>query len=351
MTYLANYSNPKLDKKLKSKEIQYFQYKKGVKKLKPKSRSVYTYSNGLLVDYKFIKKGKVNLHFAFEYNTKDYYTKFYKGDLDEPKYMETLEYNDSNRVVKYTKYGNNNKLKQSTLNTYNADQQLVRKEVYDKLSTEPRYVWVYKYNEKGGRVETEYFVKGKLKSKWVFTCDDEGDKLKRKEEKLNTTCSIVEHNNDGSYIRIYRNTDEKGREQTSRWTYNKDSMIIAYERRNHKDVITSKYTQEYDSNGKRSLYTSYKRGVDKIRYSTKFKYNANDEVIERTDFNSKGEMKSRLTFVFDESGNIMEYTRYDSKNKERLKYIYSYNKKGELIAKLTTKKQVPKYESKYILNY
>ena len=161
----------------------------------------------------------------------------------------------------------------------------------------------------------------------------------------------MEHNNDGSYVYIYRNTDSKGKIRTSRWTYSKDSVLIAYETRNHKGKITRKYTYEYDDQGNKTVYTYYKKGGEKIRNISKYKYDSDKHVVEIASFNSKGKMHSRKTIKYDSKGRNIENSTYNSKNIIAWKYVYTYNDKGELISQITYKKDVPTSERNYIFQY
>ncbi len=351
MSMLAYYSNPKTDSNLISKETADYKYKKGVKQNKANTKSVFKFSNGLLISYIYIKKAKTKRQLTYEYNEAGFYTKYYKGPQNAPTYEEIMVYNDSNRVIQYSRYNKKRKLKRKDAIKYNMNQKLIQKDIYDGIHPDPKFTWMYKYDEEGRRVQTEHYKKGKLKSKWVFTCDDEGKKVENKDVKLITTCSLVEHNNDGSYVRIYRNTDSKGKIRTSRWAYSKDSLLIAYETRNHKGKITKKYTYEYDDQGNKTVYTYYKKGGEKISNVSKYKFDTDNRVVEIASYNSKGKMRNRKTFKYDAKGRNIESEIYKSKNKLYWKYVYSYNEKGDLISFITYKKGEPIYERNFIFQY
>jgi len=351
MSMLAFYSDPKTDSNLVSKEVDYYKFKKGVIQKEPNTKSVFQFSHGLLTDYRFLKKGKIKNQHSFEYNEAGFFTRYYIGPQNAPIFDEVLVYNDSNRVIQYSRYNKKRKLKRKDAMKYNLNQQLIQKDIYDGIHPEPKFMWIYKYNDEGKRVQTEHYKKGELKSKWIFTCDDEGKKVENKNIKLKTTCSLVEHNNDGSYVKIYRNTDSKGKTKISRWTYSKDSLLIVYETRNHKGKITMKYTNEYDDKGNRIVYTYYKKGGEKVNNVSKYKYDSDKRVVEIASFYSKGNLLNRKTFKYDDKGRNIESGIYNKKNKIIWNYIYEYNVKGELIAETTYKKGNPVFKRDYLFHY
>jgi len=348
LAYTVDY---RTDSNLVSEEVQYYKYKKGVKPENPRTKAAYTFSNGRLINYRFIKKEKVRSNISYEYNEDGYYTRYYVGTPTKPKFEEVLVYNDSNRVTAFFRYNKKRKLKRKETMKYNENQKVIQKDIYDGKHAEPKFTWKYHYNEEGQKSQTEYFKKGKLKSKWVFTCDDEGEKVENKNIRITTTCSLVEHNNDGSYVKIYRNTGSKGKVVTSRWTYSKDSLLIAYEKRNHKDKVISKHINEYDAAGNRITYTYFKKGGEKISHSFKFQYNTNKKIVAKTRFNSKGIMKSKTTLKYNNDGRIIERSVYNSKNEVSWKYAFTYNEKGILIAEKTYKKNTPINERNFLFQY
>jgi len=348
---LAIYSDKNIDKNLKSREDIVYHFKKGVQQEKAFSKSIFKYADGLLISHNYFKKGKLKNQLSFEYNEDGYYTRFYRGSVNNPKYEEQLIYNDSNLVVQYSTFNKKHKLHRKDVIKYNANKQIIRKDIYDGVHLKPKFTWIYKYNEEGKRVQTENYKNGKLKYKWVYSCDDEGTKVKNKKVDVKTVCSIVEHNNDGSYVKIYRTTDSKGKIIKSRWIYNKDSVIIAYERINHKGVITTKYTNEYDEKGNRVAYTYYKRGGEKVWHRTEFKFNDAKKVTETSIYNGKGKLKIKRQFEYDEQGNTTSYAYFNSKGIQQKKYEYTYNKKGELITELAYKKDKAYLQHDIVFRY
>ncbi|RLD65398.1 MAG: hypothetical protein DRI84_06900 [Bacteroidetes bacterium] len=335
---LAVYSEKEINKNLKSKEDIVYHFKNGVKQEQAYSKSNSKYVDGLLTNHKYFKKGKLKREFSFEYNEYGYYTRYYRGSVNNTKYEEQLVFNDSNRVIQYSSFNKKHKLHRKYVIKYNDNQQIIRKDIYDGIHLEPKFIWLYQYNEEGKRIQTEHYKKGKLKTKWVYSCDEEGSKVKDKKVDVKTSCSLVEHNNDGSYVKIYRTTDSKGKILKSRWTYNKDSVLTAYERINNKGVITSKYTNEYDKKGNRIVYSYYKRGGEKVRHRNEFKYNDTKKVVEKIVYNGKEKLKSKNQYKYDTQGNMIEYSIFNSKGIIEWKDEYTYNDKGELISELTYKK-------------
>jgi YD repeat-containing protein len=338
---LAIYSDKNTEKDLKSKVKLLYHFKKGIKKEQAYSKSTYAYTDGLLTSYKYFKKDKLKNQFSLEYNEDGYFTRYYTGSVNSPRYDEHLVFNDSNLVVLYSRYNKKRKLKRKKIIEYDDNQNMVRKDIYDGKHLDPKYSWQYKYDEKGNTVQTEYYKKGILKTKWVYTCDDEGTKVDNKKVSVSTSCSLVEHNNDGSYVKIYRYTNSKGKIRKNRWTYSKDSVLTMSERFNNKGVITSKYTYEYDKEGNRNVYTYYKKGGEKVKHQTKYKYNGDKKITEMAVYNGKGNLRSKKQYKYDADGNTIAYTNINSKGEISWKYEYTYDKNGGLISELTYKKDKP----------
>jgi len=351
MYSLMYYGGHSIDKNVKSKEILNYSFKKGVKSVSPKSREITSFSEGLITNNKYYHKGKLKRQFGFEYNKDGYFTLYYLGDPNHPKKESQLTYNDSNRVVQYLLFNKKHQIKKKETMKYNDRQQLTQKSIYYKGKMEPKYIWNYKYDEEGRRIETTYYKNGKLKSRWKFTCDDEGKKVDPKNVKQTTTCSLVEHNNDGSYVKIYRYTDSKGRQKKYRWTYNKDSLLVMYERVNHKGKIIGKYVNEYDSLKNRISYTYYKKGGEKIYRIRRYVYNDQKEVVQSSIYDGNGKMKSKKTYAYDSDGRNTQYVEYNSKNQIKWKADYVYNDKGEMISQLYYKKDMPYNQQEVVFHY
>ena len=348
---LAIYSDKNTEKDLKAKVKLLYYFKKGVKKEQAFSKSTYAYTDGLLTNYKYFKKEKLKNQFSFEYNEDGYFTRYYTGSVNSPQYDEHLVFNDSNLVVLYSRYNKKRKLKRKKTIEYDDNQNMVRKDIYDGKHLDPKYSWQYKYDEKGKTVQTEYYKKGTLKTKWIYTCDDEGTKVDNKKVSVSTSCTLVEHNNDGSYVKIYRYTNSKGKIRKNRWTYSKDSVLTMSERFNNKGVITSKYTYEYDKEGNRNVYTYYKKGGEKVKHQTKYKYNGDRKITEMAVYNGKGNLRSKKQYEYDADGNTIAYTNFNSKGEISWKYEYTYDKNGELISELTYKKDKPYAQYNIVFKY
>jgi len=335
------------NKNIKSLKQTIYKYKKGKREEIPYSSTESNFDNDHLLNYKYSKKGNLHREYQYKYNTYGYYTNykgFKKGKLSEEEFRE---YNDSNRVVKYVYYKNNKK-RNSYVSEYMDYVKIVKQDNYQKENTDPYYTWIYDYYEDGKKKMSEYYKKGKLKRRYLYTCDDEGKEVKDT-VKTSKVCYLTEYNADSSYVKIYRNTDSKGKVRKQRYTYRKDGKLISYESINTKGETSYNYEYEYDANGNKVKYTYYRKS--KLYLKEEFKYNANSKLIEKTRYNGKGKLWHKTINKRDENDNIIEATEYNHKNKLTSKTQYQYDEKGNKTKKIVYKKDEIKKEYNYIYVY
>ena len=337
----------KNNKDIKSLKKTVYKYKNGKPKEVPFSSIESSFDNGHLLNYKYSKKGETIQEYQYKYNTDGYYTNykaFKKGKLVDE---ETREYNDSNKVVSYTYY-KNNKQKNSYVIAYMDYVKIVKKDNYKKENTEPYHTWIYDYYDDGKKKMSEYYKKGKLKRRYLYTCNDEGKEVKDT-VKTSKVCYLTEYNDDGTYIKVYRNTNSKGKIRKQRYTYSKDDKLLSYENINAKGETSYSYDYEYDKNGNKIRYNYYKKS--KLYLKEEFKYNANNKLIEETRYNGKGELWHKTINKRDAEDRIVETADYNHKNKLIGKTQYQYDEKGNQTKKIVYKKEEIKKEYNYIYDY
>lgn len=71
---------------------------------------------------------------------------------------------------------------------------------------------------------------------------------------------------------------------------------------------------------------------------TKLKYDEKNKLIERNEYNSKGELMMKTTFKYDTNDNIIEELKYDNNDELITKSVLKYDKSVNTITKTTYKK-------------
>jgi len=337
----------KRDKNVKSLKQTVFQYKKG-KRLDVATTSIdMSFINGQMTDYKYYKKGQIHQEYQYKYNDNGFFTNykdFKKGDLIAE---ENREYNDSNKVLKFESFRKDKK-ESSYVVQYMGYTKVLRQDNYRKDNTEPIYTWIYDYYEDGKKKMSEYYKNGKLKRRYLYTCDDEGKEVKDT-VKTSKVCYLTEYNADSSYVKIYRNTDSKGKIRKQRYTYNKNDKLLSYENINAKGETTFSYFYEYDKNDNKLSYKYYRNS--KLRVNEEFKYNTNNKIIETIWYNKKSEISSRNVYKRNENDKIIENIKYNSKGQITSKIQYQYDERGNKTKKIVYKKDEIKTEYNYIYEY
>jgi hypothetical protein len=335
------------NKDFKSLKQTVYKYKKGKRLEVPQSNQESSFDNGHLTNYTSYKKGKLNTQYQYKYNADGYYTNylnFKKGKLIQE---ESRDYNDSNRVIKYVYYKNNKK-KSSSITDYMDYTKIVRQDNYKKDNTEPSYYWAYDYYEDGKKKMSEYYMKNKLKRRYLYTCNDEGKEVKDT-VKTSKVCYLTEYNADSSYVKVYRNTDSKGKVRKQRYTYSKDGRLLSYESVNAEGIKSFNYSYEYDDNGNKTNYTYYKKS--KLYLQEKFKYNANNKLVEKIRYNDKAELWHRSITKRDSDDRVIETAEFNHKDEITSKTQYQYDEKGNKTKKIVYIKDEIKTEYNYIYDY
>ncbi len=347
---LALLGQQDVDPALKIKTLKSYKYKKGVKYEYTKHTTTTQFDNGELTNYKRWAKGKLAEEYIYEYNSDGYYTQFIHVKNNKTLENEVLTYNDSNKVSLFI-YTKKEKPKEKRVYAYNDNFINTRRDIYYKDHLNPDRSWTSEYSKDGKIIKREYYKKGILKSQWLYTCDEEGEKVDLKKTETKLVCSITQNNNDGSYVRIFRTTDGKGKVSKNRWTYNKDSLLIMYEKTNNKDVIKNKSIYTYDSNKNKTKFEYYKKGGDKIRFTYEYKYDDYKNIIDEKKFYRKGKLKHHTTKQFDSNNQITQHIVYKANGKINRKYTYAYDAKGNITQMILYYGESPYSEQEYEYTY
>ena len=338
-----------VENNIKAKDYTKYKIKrKGTRQIE-KSRLIERYNNeGRILDRFIMVRGKEKKHFLFDYNSNGMFTNYKKYARGKFKTHELLVYDNNNNVLVYNRY-NGDKFKARSLASYK-DSLIVFQTEYDKDTTEIRRKWEYDYYQTLDKKETRYFLKGKLKHKWSYTCDDEGKEVKPKDE--TTVCELKQYNADSTYVLIKRFTGKKGKITKHRVTYNKNDKVILREYINVKDKITDKRGYAYNSAGKESGSYYYKRGKksDQIRWAREVKFNENNKVTETKYFGKNKKYRSIISYTYNDKDLIATTISKKSDGTLKFRNQFFYNDK-DLQAKVLKYNKKDKLVKMYVSSY
>lgn len=343
---------------IKEQDITTYKYKKDGKRAIQVNRRIEKFNNmHLRSEFQDFWKGKEQSHKYYEYNSNGNKTdcKYnYKGNY----FNKTIsEYDDLYQLINQKRYYNN-ELQSNSFAEYK-DTVLITQFSYHEDSIIPAYKWDYTYYPTGDKKQTQYYKKGELNNTWSYTCDDEGQEVKPKEEiKI---CELKQYNADSTYVIINRTTNSKGKISKIRRTFNKEDRIILVEHVNIKEEITYKQSHEYNKAGKRTkqagyytrkyadkisslttityLQDSIKVGLKKqyfnkkdqtVRWASENKFNGNGRLIEAKSYGKNNELMDTDTYSYNKDNQITSSISINAEGITKGKSSYSYNSKGLL---------------------
>lgn len=102
---------------------------------------------------------------------------------------------------------------------------------------------------------------------------------------------------------------------------------------------------EFDKKGRRLTHTVY-RGIDKINYTWKFKYDDNDNLIEFESFDRNNVLQLKRNMTYNEAGKLIESKEIYTTKMNEINYIYNYNDEGLLINTIGTSSKGEKSSEK-----
>ena len=201
-------------------------------------------------------------------------------------------------VIKYNKDGN-------------IDHAIIKGQSYGFGSKIKSEQYIYKYNEKGNKIESNYSREGVLDINYKYNYDEQGNLIKE--------CSFYKDNSFGQ-IFTYK-YDSKG---------NKIDMSSFYE----EDQLLYRNTYEYDSKGNIIKQNSFGKDNGFNGY-TIFKYDEKGNKIERNYYNKNDTLEAKTCYKYDKQGNKIEAKNYKANGdlKEINTYKYKYDKKYNWIEK------------------
>ena len=216
------------------------------------------------------------------------------------------DYDGQGRIVHITKH-RNGKLKSEYRYVYYQDHQtsLVEQINYGRKTKVFKYVTEYDDLLKKP-TRSQYFINGKLKRNWTYSCDDKGEVLPKNVTEI-SSCSYNARNNDGSYIE-YTRTITDGKVYLNENTYTKDSILTDSKRYYNEKILV----YHYSIDGKTSTSEN---------------------------FNLRGKRTYKYSNTTDEHGNRISWKGYTRKDKVKYGYDCTFSEKNlvEKVQYLTDK--------------
>lgn len=284
-------------------------------------------SAGFDYDMHFNDEGKLTLEKKFVKDGVLYEESTYS---ERKNRLNTTQYMQGKPMVKveylWDKAGNNTML--TKRNPDNSQLSREEKKYKDTLMVEkiqynvqdiPFDKVTYEYDKKGNLIKENIFLREETIQ---FVTSYRYDEKNRK---------IEETSHDGKGNFIYRtNFEFNGDKLASVETIDSDEKTL---------VKIDKYT--YDNNGNRVKEYSF-RTADKLETVEDYTYNENNK---RTSWvlTQNNELKAKITFSYDEKGNLTESITSDSKDNqlEAVSYAYEYDTKGNWVKKTVRRNDAP----------
>ncbi len=361
-TYYDGMTNSYFNKKeikerqIKEVDITILEYKKNGKRAIEKDRYIEKFNKEAhLIESINFNKGLESSHNIYQYdnNNRIDTKRWYKGK----NYSHSInKYNQYNQLIQRDSYWNN-KFQSRSIASYQ-DSRITAQWNYSKDSTKVRNKWEYSYYPNWDKKTTRYYKNGELKHTWNYTCNEDGEEKKPKEE--TKVCELKQYNADSSYVIIRRLTDEKGKISKRKFTYNKNKNLILTEYFNIKNKLTYKDSSVYKNEICTENYHFFRgKNSSKIQSSTVYHFdsNGNKTDLKKVFYNKPGIIAWVHEYKFNKAGKTLESTvygknkkielvrkhKYDENNKEisskrynadgslKFKIIKTYDKKGLLV--------------------
>ncbi len=306
-------------------------------------------TNGEFSEIEFISTSKnKKVTSVKRYNEKGLLTEFYQGkNSDSISKKAILVYDENSRYQKVNLYKKhqlslqfnytfNAKGRITQLQKKNGEDKIMRNRTWNyntqgfiesattskRKSLDTLEFWKYEYYDAGKMAKASRYKKGKLKEEWDYMCNEEGEKVTRKN--LHKVCRWNESSKD-TLTAIYQSTDHKGRTVKTIYKYTvKDTLILAEIRYNDKNQISTKrtYDRSYD---KLLSWCIYQKG--KLSYVNTNTYTNGKLVSSIGRYPQKNKIIFRDEYLYDESNNLTHYRRFNKKDELKSEMNISYTKR------------------------
>lgn len=226
--------------------------------------------------------------------------------------LSTYEY--KNGLLKKKEEYIKDRLSSRVLMDYTSDEKVAFTLLQNGRKLRSSYAMDYTYEN--GKVKRQQFIRNdKIIRTWDYTCEPKGEAVG--EKTTSTLCTVVEENNDGSYVNHVRKV-ENGEVFLYAYFFDKDSVNYAA--------------------------TCEKETGEKV-WSTKRENNLRTSM----NYDDKGKLRSKTVWVFDENENVTEVRHsYGKHQKHESTMKYAYNAEGLIVSKTSFSKGKESYVRNYI---
>lgn len=208
----------------------------------------------------------------------------------------------------------NERLSSRVLMDYTEDEKIAFSLLQSGRKLKSSYAMDYEYEN--GKVKRQQFIRNdKIIRTWDYTCEPKGEAQDQKT--TSTLCTVVEENNDGSYVNHIRKVE--------------NGEVLLYAHYFDKDSVNYASTCEKETG-------------EKV-WSTKKENNVRTSMS----YDQKGKLRSKTVWTFGENEKVVEVKHTFGKRQNRESSMkYAYNTDGLLVSKTSFYKGKESYVRKYI---
>jgi len=194
---------------------------------------------------------------------------------------------------------------------------------------------IYEYNSKGDIMEVSFNSAGEYAWRVILDYDDKGNLIESNvdSENIGIKGKIISQYDDNGNMIIEDMYDSEGylKERTKR-TYDENKNIISLIKGNE-NRVNEIHTYSYDARGNKIYWTTVQD--DEVIRNNTYAYDANNNLI-KWDY-LEYSISLKYIYTYDSKGNMIEVNSYyaDGSLKEKLTYEYEYDKKDNWTKKIT----------------
>jgi len=164
------------------------------------------------------------------------------------------------------------------------------------------------FNEYGNLIEIDNFLDGFPNEKYIFDYNDKNSKTEERE-----------YNRSGKI------------NNSSKYTYNNKNQIIQEDLYVKSTDINRKFTYDYNENDELSGKTMFSTNGQNIDLLTKFTYNKQGLLIESKYSNSNNKYAYKYNYFYDKNNNLIKLTYTDNKGLIQQTYQFKYDANNNVI--------------------
>lgn len=223
-------------------------------------------------------------------------------------------YSGDKRIM--TQYFTDGKLTQEMTFIYNGDH-CIKSTSVDYTGRKHIYVLNHTLDELTGKITmATYFVDGKLRKKWDYSCNEKGVAANPKVDAVSSYCTYNQENNDGSYSTYVRSI-KNGDVYLTQTDFSADSTKIRSMEYLNDTILVRK--SDYQGN---KIATSHYNKKGKLEYTWENENNDQQHVVAQKLTDKNGKVIYLQEYTYLESGLVASVVYTNSKSR---KTTSSYN--------------------------